>query len=237
MGSRGAQAPALFSAPRRRSSGRCSAPVPARPPFALDRLREIDPDHLLYASTKQGPGGNGPQLLTPLELLDRLAALVPPRRIHRHRYFGVLAPNSPLRTAAHRPRARGDHGSARTRGGARRRTGASSRRPLRRAMLLARIYEVFPLRCTHCGADMRIIAFITDGALPCATSSPTWVSRRHAGHPRTGNNGAAAMPNRPISPSARSPQLVITCPSAASRGFIVALDFLSVIPSRRLKSR
>ena len=31
------------------------------------------------------------------------------------------------------------------------------------AMLLARIYEVFPLRCTHCGADMRIIAFITDG--------------------------------------------------------------------------
>jgi len=71
----------------------------ARPPFALDRLREIDPDHLLYASTKQGPGGNGPQLLTPLELLDRLAALVPPPRIHRHRYFGVLAPNSPLRTA------------------------------------------------------------------------------------------------------------------------------------------
>ena len=71
----------------------------ARPPFALDRLREIDPDHLLYASTKQGPGGNGPQLLTPLELLDRLAALVPPPRIHRHRYFGVLAPNSALRTA------------------------------------------------------------------------------------------------------------------------------------------
>ena len=32
------------------------------------------------------------------------------------------------------------------------------------AMLLARIYEVFPLRCTHCGADMRIIAFITDAS-------------------------------------------------------------------------
>ena len=57
----------------------------ARPPFALDRLRELDPDHLLYESTKQGPGGNGPQRLTPLELLDRLATLVPPPRIHRHR--------------------------------------------------------------------------------------------------------------------------------------------------------
>ena len=33
------------------------------------------------------------QILTPLELLDRLAALLPPPRVHRHRYFGVLAPN------------------------------------------------------------------------------------------------------------------------------------------------
>ena len=31
--------------------------------------------------------------LTPLELIDRIAALVPPPRTHRHRYFGVLAPN------------------------------------------------------------------------------------------------------------------------------------------------
>ena len=35
--------------------------------------------------------------LTPLELLERLAALVPPPRVHRHRYYGVLAPNAPLR--------------------------------------------------------------------------------------------------------------------------------------------
>jgi hypothetical protein len=29
-------------------------------------------------------------LLTPLELLDRFAARVPPPRIHRSRYFGAL---------------------------------------------------------------------------------------------------------------------------------------------------
>ena len=34
---------------------------------------------------------------SPLELIDRIAALVPPPRIHRHRYFGLLAPYSPLR--------------------------------------------------------------------------------------------------------------------------------------------
>ena len=38
-------------------------------------------------------------VLTPLALIDRIAALVPPPRTHRHRYFGVLAPNSPLRAA------------------------------------------------------------------------------------------------------------------------------------------
>ena len=71
----------------------------ARPPFALERLRELDPEHLLYASTETGPRRHGPQILTPLQLLDRLAALVPPPRVHRHRYFGVLAPNAPLRAA------------------------------------------------------------------------------------------------------------------------------------------
>ena len=38
--------------------------------------------------------------LTPLGLIDRIAALVPPTRTHRNRYFGVLAPNSPQRAAA-----------------------------------------------------------------------------------------------------------------------------------------
>ena len=34
------------------------------------RLRELDPERLLYESNKQGPGRNGPQILKPLELLD-----------------------------------------------------------------------------------------------------------------------------------------------------------------------
>ncbi len=37
--------------------------------------------------------------LTPLELLDRLAKLITPPRIHKHRYCGVLAPIATLRQA------------------------------------------------------------------------------------------------------------------------------------------
>jgi hypothetical protein len=85
-------------------------------------------------------------------------------RVHRHRYYGVLAPNSPLRAAVTAlapvavptPPAHPPEPSA---------TEPAHRRAARYAwaMLLARIYEVFPLVCPNCGAEMRIIAFITDG--------------------------------------------------------------------------
>ena len=74
----------------------------ARPPFALERLQQRDAEHLLYAASKPGPGDCGPQLLTPLQLIDRLAALAPPPRVHRHRYYGVLAAAVPP-TRRHRP--------------------------------------------------------------------------------------------------------------------------------------
>jgi Arc/MetJ family transcription regulator len=57
----------------------------ARPAFAQERLRQIDAEHLVYESPKPGPGGRVSQILTPLELMDRLAALIPPPRRHRHR--------------------------------------------------------------------------------------------------------------------------------------------------------
>jgi hypothetical protein len=69
----------------------------ARPPFALDRLRELGSERLLYEVTKPGPGGGGSLRLTPLEMIDPIAALVPPPRFHRHRYVSLL-----VRTAAHR---------------------------------------------------------------------------------------------------------------------------------------
>jgi hypothetical protein len=78
----------------------------ARPPFSMERLRK-EASKLVYRCAKQRSepasdkrGAKADELtLTPLELIDRIAALVPPPRTHRHRYFGVLAPNSPLRAA------------------------------------------------------------------------------------------------------------------------------------------
>ncbi len=144
----------------------------ARPAFALERLRQIDPEHLVYESVKPGPVGSVSLILTPLELLDRLAALIPPPRRHRHRYYGVLAPNAPLRavvTALARP-ADEDIASAAadpTPDMESAPPATTTDEPLRRkaaryawALLLARIDEVLPLLCPQCGGEMRIIAFI-----------------------------------------------------------------------------
>ena len=159
----------------------------ARPPFALERWREIDAEHRVYESVKPGPGGSVRWMLTPLERFERLAALIPPPRRHRHRYYGVLAPNAPLRaqvtalagvpesptaplatatetkpiaaTAAQITAPSASSGSKEQADGAEE---AIHRRVARYAwaLLLARIDEVFPLACPRCGGEMRIIAFI-----------------------------------------------------------------------------
>jgi hypothetical protein len=153
----------------------------ARPVFALERLRQIDPEHLVYESHKPGPGGSVSLLMTPLELIDRLAALIPPPRRHRHRYFGVLAPNAPLRAAVTALAGAKDEAAvptAMTEAIPATEPGATVQNtpddvadePTHRkaaryvwALLLARIYEVLPLLCPKCGGDMRIIAFINEG--------------------------------------------------------------------------
>jgi hypothetical protein len=141
----------------------------ARPPFALERLewghREAEGE-VLYRLPRPTPDGRTVLRLSPLEFLARLAALVPPPRVHRHRYHGVLAPNSSLRSrvtasagdAASHPFPQTTPVSMLSRRGAR----SPSRRSSRWASLLARIYHARALVCPECGEPMRLIAFLTD---------------------------------------------------------------------------
>ena len=69
----------------------------ARPPFALERLEQVGHDQLVYRLPKPRPDVRTEVRLTLLDLIERLAALIPPPRLHRYRYYAVLAPNSPQR--------------------------------------------------------------------------------------------------------------------------------------------
>ena len=63
----------------------------ARPALAGGRLLLVDADHLSLALKTPWSDGTRHLLLSPMELLEKLAALVPPPRSHLLRYHGVLA--------------------------------------------------------------------------------------------------------------------------------------------------
>ncbi len=67
-----------------------------RPPFALHRLSQGPEGNLLY-KMKRARSGALFLLLTPDQLLARIATLVPPPRTHGLRYHGAFAPNSKVR--------------------------------------------------------------------------------------------------------------------------------------------
>jgi hypothetical protein len=136
----------------------------ARPVFASERLNWLcEGKQLSYSLPKPMPNGCQILHLTPLELLDKLAKLIPPPRKHRLRYYGVFAPNAPLRKLVTTQADKAIAAPAISRS---KNEEAESRKKLGTrylwASLLARIYEVLPLVCPHCGSEMRLIAAITD---------------------------------------------------------------------------
>ena len=71
----------------------------ARPPLALDRLRRLPDGRVAYRIKKLRDGRAKHRIMTPLEFLARLAAIVPPPRFPLLRYAGVLAPASKWRSS------------------------------------------------------------------------------------------------------------------------------------------
>jgi len=127
----------------------------ARGPVSLERLTQDANGDLVYTFTHPWSDGTTGIRLSPLELLEKLAALVPLPRVHLVRYGGCLAPHSHLRSAiTPTPRQQGvedeepDTGSPRWDW----------------AQLLKRVFALDMARCPFCqrGA-LRIIAAITQG--------------------------------------------------------------------------
>lgn len=57
----------------------------------------LEEGKVAYRLPKPDLNGRTFLVMDPLELLDKLAKLIPPPRAHMVRYFGVLAPNSHMR--------------------------------------------------------------------------------------------------------------------------------------------
>ena len=125
----------------------------ARGALALERLHEEANGDLVYTFTRPWSDGTTGVKLSPLELLEKLSALVPPPRVHLVRYGGCLAPHSKLRVViiptlrqqgVAEPQARSDSPGWRW------------------AELLKRVFSLDMERCPVCQqGTLRIIAAIT----------------------------------------------------------------------------
>jgi Putative transposase len=121
-----------------------------RPPLAVARLTESTGGQRLYHFRR--PWRDGSTALV-LELLERLAALVPPPRRPLLAYHGLLAPRARWRSTIVPPPAPDD---------ARADAGARSPRRWTWARLLHRVFAIEVLVCDRCGGPRRILGAVID---------------------------------------------------------------------------
>ena len=124
-----------------------------RPPLAVERLTESPGGQLLYHFRRAWSDGSTALLLDPLELLERLAALVPPPRRPLLAYHGLLAPRARWR-AAIVPKAAAD--------AARADAAAGDARRWPWARLLQRVFGFDVLVCDRCAGPRRILGAVTE---------------------------------------------------------------------------
>jgi hypothetical protein len=142
----------------------------ARPPLATERLSRLAGGRLLYELKHRWRDGTTHTGFEPLELLEKLAALVPPPRFNLVRYHGVLAPAARNRARVVPPGPAPKPGAAHTECEVAHRHHGHSEpdepRPDPRprnyswAELMRRVFEVDVLECPACQGPMRVLAAI-----------------------------------------------------------------------------
>jgi Putative transposase len=131
-----------------------------RPAIANERLKRNHAGDVVLQLKSPYKDGATHIVMSPLEFMQRLAALVPRPKLHLTRFHGVLAPHAKLRAAivpspAEKATAHSaDHARAH---------GSPAR--MSWARLLKRVFDIDIERCPNCGGALKIIAAIVDPAV------------------------------------------------------------------------
>jgi hypothetical protein len=122
-----------------------------RPPLSTERLSRLVDGRRLYRLKRRWRDGTTHVIYEPLELMERLAALVHPPRFNITRFYGIFAPAASMTTWFEVP--------ATDPGKTKKNRGCQSRNyPW--ARLMERVFELDVLACPRCGGRMRILAAI-----------------------------------------------------------------------------
>jgi Putative transposase/Transposase zinc-binding domain len=127
----------------------------SRPPLAHGSLQQLSDEEYAFKLKTPWSDGTTHLILSPMELIEKLAALVPPPRVNLVRYHGILAPNAKNRDKIV-PKKPDEEELRKSRG--------KSKNRLLWAALLKRTFGLNMEVCPHCSGRMRVVAAITDRA-------------------------------------------------------------------------
>ena len=129
----------------------------ARPPIAQDRLRLSDTGHVIYQLKKPYSDGTSHIVMSPLELLEKITAIIPRPRVHLTRFHGVLAPHYKYRHLVVPPKKEDSLPSNENN-----KNDLVKKNRVTWARLLKRVFDVDVETCGVCGGKVRIIAAIKE---------------------------------------------------------------------------
>jgi Putative transposase len=142
----------------------------SRGPISNERLSLLPDGRLCYKLKRRWKDGTKAVIYEPMELMERLAALVPPPRFNIVRYYGVLAPASSLRryiVPQDKSEIEPAHPGclAKAEASAAEEAEANPKRSKKPrnyswAQLLKQVFEVDILICLGCGSKMRVLCAI-----------------------------------------------------------------------------
>lgn len=135
----------------------------ARPAIANDRLKLTDCGQVVLKLKTPFRDGTTHVVMSPLELLQKLAALVPRPRINLIRFHGVLAPNAKWRSQVV-PCGSGavesDTGRTEAEQSSEQKKGAG--RYISWSRLLRRVFDLDMEWCPNCGGKVKVVAAIEE---------------------------------------------------------------------------
>jgi len=133
-----------------------------RPALGHKRLRRTPAGEVVLQLKTPYRDGTTHLVMSPLEFLQRLAALVPRPRLHLIRFHGVLAPNAALRSQIVPGESDQEPNTADGDGDL---SSASTRARMNWAQLLKRVFAIDITTCPQYGGDLTLMAAIEDPAI------------------------------------------------------------------------
>jgi hypothetical protein len=128
-----------------------------RPPIAEDRLTLLSNGNVSYKLKKRWTDGTSHIIYTQMEFMEKLAALIPPPRVHQVRFHGFLAPHAQARSRLATSRR-----ELKEREKDEKKENLNKAGKTKWAKLLKRVFNIDVEICAYCRGKVKMVSSIHD---------------------------------------------------------------------------